>query len=138
MLDFCLFFLILLSWLRNHVQSQQQKSKVRFGVSLRGGVVGVSVGASSFGWFLGSFGWFLLGEGDFGWFQVVYCFSSYISFTEYRTLNSLLYSWSHMIFLGHSIFIFKVSSKKKTIVALSPSLLKIIDYFLYSAVFYVR
>ena len=73
------------------------KSKVRFGALLRGGVVGGSVVASSFGWFLGGFGWFLLGEGDFGWFQVVCCFTSYINFTAYRTLNSLLYSWSHMI-----------------------------------------
>ena len=131
-------FLILLSWLRNHVQSQQQKSKVRFGVSLRGGVVGDSVGASSFGWFLGGFGWFLLGEGDFGWFQVVGSFSSYINFTAYRTLNSILYSWSHMIDWGHSTFLFKVKQQEKNIAALSPSRLKISFYFLYSTVFYAR
>ena len=103
LLDFHHFFLILLSWLRNHVRSQQQKNKVRFGSSLRGGVVGGSVRASSFGWFL-------LVEGDFGWFQVVCCFSSYISFT---TVNSLLYSWSHVIDWGHSIFLFKVKQQEK-------------------------
>ena len=113
LLDFCHFFLILLSWLRNHVQIQQQKSKVRFGASLRGGLVEGSVGASSFGWFLGGFGWFLLVEGDFGWFQVVCCFSSYINFTAYRTLNSLLYSWWHVIDWGHSIFLFKVKQQEK-------------------------
>ena len=129
MLDFRHFFLILLSWLKNHVQSQQQKIKVRFGSSLRDKVVGGSVGASSFGWFLGGFGWFLLVEGDFGWSQVVCCFNSYISFTAYRTLNSLLYSWSYVICWGHS---------KKIIAILSPSPLKISNYFLYSTVFYVR
>ena len=112
MLDFRHFFLILLSWLKNHVQSQQQKIKVRFGSSLRDKVVGGSVGASSFGWFLGGFGWFLLVEGDFIWFQVVCCFSS-INITTYRTLNSLLYSWSHVIDWGHSIFLFKVKQQEK-------------------------
>ena len=106
LLDFHHFFLILLSWLRNHVRSQQQKNKVRFGSSLRGGVVGGSVRASSFGWFL-------LVEGDFGWFQVVCCFSSYISFTAYRTFTFLLYSWSHVIDWGHSIFLFKVKQQEK-------------------------
>ena len=54
LLDFGHFFLILLSWLRSHVQSQQQKHKVRFGSSLRGGLVGGFVGGSSFGLFLQS------------------------------------------------------------------------------------
>ena len=124
------FFLILLSWLRNNAQSQQQKNKVRFGSLLRGEVVGGSVVASSFGWFLGDFGWFLLVEGDFGWFQVVCCFSTYIGFTAYRTLN--LIDW------GHSIFLFKVKQQEKFFVVLSSSCLKISDYFLYSAVFNVR
>ena len=48
LLYFCHIFLILLSWLRIHVQSQQQKNKVRFRSSLRGGVVRGSVGPSSF------------------------------------------------------------------------------------------
>ena len=78
---------------------------VRFGSLLRVGVVCVcvyvcvcvcvcvcggvaSVGAGSFGWLVGGFGWFLLVEGDFRWFQVVCCFSSYIDFTAYRTLSS--------------------------------------------------
>ena len=113
LLDFCHFFLILLSWLRNFVQSQQQKNKIKFGSLLRGGVVGGSVGASSFGWFLGGFGWFLLVEGDFGWFQVVCCFSSYISVTAYRTLNSLWYSCWHVIDWDHSIFLFKVKKQEK-------------------------
>ena len=34
-------------------------------------MAGVSVGASSFGWFLGGFGWFLSVEGGFGRFQLV-------------------------------------------------------------------
>ena len=101
-------------------------------------MVGGSVGASSFAWFLGGFGWFLLIEGDFGWFQVICCFSSYINFTAYRTLNSMLYSWPHVIDLSHLVFLFKVKQKEKNIVALSPSRLKISDYFLYSNVFYVR
>ena len=70
-------------------------------------------GSSSFGWCLGGFGWFLLVEGDFGWFQVVCCFSSYISFTACRTLNSLLYSQSHVIDQGHSVFLFKVKQQEK-------------------------
>ena len=56
-----------------------------------------SVGVTSFGWILGGFGWFLLVEDDFGWFPLVSCFSSYIDLTAYRTLNSLLYSCSHVI-----------------------------------------
>ena len=102
LLDFRHFILIRLSWLRNHVQS-----------SLCGGMVGGSIGASSFGWFLGGFGWFLLVEGDFGWFPVVCCFSSYINFTAYRTLNSLLCSCSHVIDWGHSIFLFKIKQQEK-------------------------
>ena len=70
--------------------SKSTAEKVRFGSSLRGGVVGGSVGASSFGWFLGGFGWFLLVESDFRWFQGLCCFSSYINFTGYRAINSLL------------------------------------------------
>ena len=96
--------------------------------------MGESTGGSSFGLFLGGFRWFLLVEGDFEWFQVVYCFSSYINFTAYRTLNSLLYSWAHVIDCGHSIFLFKVKQQEKIIVAWSPSRLKISDYFLYSIV----
>ena len=78
MLHFGHFFLILFSWLRNHVQRQQQKNKVRFGSLLRGWVVGGSVGASSFGWFLG----------DFGWFQLVCCLvvTSISQHTEHLTL----------------------------------------------------
>ena len=57
------------------------------------GRLGGSVGANSFGCFLGGFGWFLLVEDNFGLFQVVFCFSSYTNFTAYRRVNSLLYSW---------------------------------------------
>ena len=113
MLDFCHFFVILLSWLRNFVQSQQQKNKIKFGSLLRGGVVGGSVGASSFGWFLGGFGWFLWVEDNSGWFQVVCCFSSYTNCTAYRRVNSLLHSWSHVIDWDHSIFLFKVKQQEK-------------------------
>ena len=104
---------ILLFWLWNHVQSQQQKKRVRFVGSLRGGVVGDSGEASSFGWFLGGFLWFLLVAGDIGWFQVVCCFSSYMNLTTYRRVISLLYSWMHMIDWGHSIFLFKVRQQEK-------------------------
>ena len=81
LLDFGHFFLIPLSWLWNHVQRQQQKTKVIFGGSLHGRMGwggggggrerGGSVGASSFGWFMGGFGWFLLVEGDFRWLSVL-------------------------------------------------------------------
>ena len=104
---------ILLSWLWNHVQSQQQKNKVRFVGSLRGGMAGGSGEASSFGWFLGSFWWFLLVAGDIGWFQVVCCFSSYANFTIYRRVISLLYSWTHVTDWGHSIFLVKVRQQEK-------------------------
>ena len=87
LLDFCHFLLILLSKLWNHVQSQLQKNKIRFGGSFRGRKAVGSVGASSFGWFLGGFGWVILLEDNFGWFQVVYCFSSYTDFTAYRRVN---------------------------------------------------
>ena len=62
-----------------------------------------SVGASSFGWFLGGSGWFLLVEGDFRWFKVVCCFSSYTNVTAYRRVNSSL----------HSSFLFKVKQQEK-------------------------
>ena len=76
LLDFRHFFLILLSWLRNHVQS-----------SLRVGVLGGSIGASSFGWFLGGFGFcWLRGTLDsFRWFAVLVV-SSILQHTEILTL----------------------------------------------------
>ena len=43
-----------------------------------------------------------------------------------------------MIDWGHSIFYSKYDSKKNTIVILSPSRLKISDYFLYSIALYFR
>ena len=95
---------ILLSWLWNHIQSQQQKNKVRSVRSLLGGVAGGSVEASSFGWFLGGFWWFLLVEGDIEWLQVVCCFSTYTNFTTYSRVISLMYSRTHVIDWGHSIF----------------------------------
>ena len=103
-----------------------------------GGSVLMGGSASSSGWFLGDFGWFLLVESDFRWFQVVCCFSSYISFTAYRTLNSLLYSWLHVIDRGHSIFLFKVKQQKKNIVTLSPSRLKKSDYFLCCVLYQIK
>ena len=67
-------------------------------------------------------------------FQVVCCFSSYTNFTTYRRVISLLYSWTHMIDWGHSIFL--LDSKKRIIVALSPSRSDYCDYFLYSIVLF--
>ena len=121
---------ILLSWLWNHVQSQQPKNKVRFVGSLHGGVTRGSGEASSFGWFLGGLRWFLLVADDIVWLQVVYCFSSYRNFTTYRRVISLLYSWTHTIDSGHSIFLFKVRQQENDYFVLSPSRLKISDYFL--------
>ena len=106
-------FVILLSGLWNHVQSQQQKNKIRFVGSLRVGVAGGSDEASSFGWFLGDFRWFLLVASDISSFQVVCCFSSYMNFTKYRRIISLLYSWTHLIDWGHSIFLSKVRQQEK-------------------------
>ena len=77
------------------------------------GLLEDSVGASSFGWFLGGFGWFLLVEDNFGLFQMVCCFSSYTNFTKYRRVTSLLYSLSHVIELGHSIFLLKVKQQEE-------------------------
>ena len=87
---------------------------------------------------LGGFGWFLLFEDNFGWFQMICCFSSYTNFTACRRGNSLLFSWLHVIDWGRSFFYSKQNSKKKIIAALSPSSLKIGDHSLYSIVFYVR
>ena len=92
---------IIFSWLWNHVQRQQQKDKVRFVGSLRGGVAGGSGETSSFGWFLGYFRWLLLVVGDIEWFQMVCCFSNY---TNFRRIISLLYSWTLLINWDHSIF----------------------------------
>ena len=103
---------ILLSWLWNHVQSQQVKNNVRLDGSLRGGVMGSSGGANSYGWFLGGFRWFLLVADDIGWFQVVCCFSSYMNFTTYRRIICLRYSWTHVIDWGHSISL--IQSKTAT------------------------
>ena len=92
--------------------NQQQKNKVKFGGSLRDKMVGISVGVSSFGWFLGDFGWFLLVQDDFGWFQVVCCFGSYTNFKAYRRVNSLLYSLQHVTDWCYSIFLFKVKQQE--------------------------
>ena len=71
------------------------------------------VGVSSFGCFLGGFGWFLLVEDNFGWLQVVCCFSSYTDFTVYRRVNSLLHSWSHVIDWGHWVFFIQSKIARK-------------------------
>ena len=88
LLDFCHFFLILLSWLRNHVESQQQKNKLRFGSTLHGGVVGGSVGVSIFWWFLGGldgFCWLRVTLDGFRWF-VVLLLTSVSHHTEHLVL----------------------------------------------------
>ena len=100
-------FLIMKSCSKSTVES-----KIRFRGSLRGGVPGVSVGTSIFGWFLGGFGWFLLVEDNFEWFQVVWCFSSYTNCTAYRRVNSLVYSWSHVIDWDHASSSFKIKLQK--------------------------
>ena len=64
-------------------------------------------------WILGGFRLFLLVAGDIGWFQVVCCFSSNTNFTTYRSVISLLYSWTHLIDWGHSIFLFNVRQQEK-------------------------
>ena len=43
-----------------------------------------------------------------------------------------------MIDKSHSIFLFKARRQEKTVAALSPSRLKMSDYFLYSIVLYFR
>ena len=106
-------FCNLLSWLQNHVKSQQQKNKVRFAGSLRGGMAGGSDEARSFRWFLGGFRWFVLIAGDIGWFEVVWCFSSYTIFTTYKRVIFLLYWWTHVIDWGHSIFFIQSKTARK-------------------------
>ena len=74
LLNFCHFFLILFSLLRNHVQSQQQKSKVRSGSSLRVGVVEVplvQVYLGGFWVFLDGFCWLRVILHGFRWFAVL-------------------------------------------------------------------
>ena len=83
------------------------------------------------GWFLGGLRWFLLVAGDMGCFQSVCCFNSYTNFTTYRTVISLLYSWTHVNDWGIRFFFQNKTAKKRVIVVLSPSRLKISDYFLY-------
>ena len=106
---------------------------LKFVGSLRGGVTQVSGEASSFGWFLGRFRWFLLVAVDIAWLQVVYYFSSYTNFTTYRRVISLLYSWTQVIDWIEIILFFysKEDSKKKIIIVLSPSRLKVNIYFQY-------
>ena len=135
---FAIFFLILHSRLWNHVQSQQQKNKVRFDGSMRGGVAGGSGGASSFGWFLGGFGWFLLVSGDFcdfGWFEVVCYFSSYKNFTTCKRVISLLYSWSHVIDWVNSIFI-QSKTARKLVAQLSEN--KLLFFILYCVIYQIK
>ena len=89
LLDFRHFFLILLSWLRNHVQSQQQKNKVRFGSSLRvvgwWGVPLVQVILVGFWVVWDGFCW-LRGTSDgFRWFAVLVV-TSVSQHTEHLTL----------------------------------------------------
>ena len=95
------------------------------------GWLGGYVGASSFGWFLGGFRWFLLVEDNFGWFQVVFCFSRYTNCTAYKSFKA--FTILVVVRDGLRLFNFfylKWNSKKKIIVALLPSSLKISDYYL--------
>ena len=122
------FFVILLSWLWNHVQSQQLKNNVRSGGLLGVAVVWGSVGVSSFGRFLGGFGGFLLVEWDFRWFQEVCCYNSYKNFTAYRRDNYLLLLMVARDWLRSltEIFLFKVKLQKtKKVKLLLPRYLAI-------------
>ena len=137
MLDLRYFFLILLSWLKKHVQSQQQKNKVGFGSSLRGEIIRGSVGVIVLGGFwvvLDGFCWLRVTSYGFRWFAVLV--ASILQHTEHLTL----YCTHGRTWLTEVIRFFysNYNSKKKIIVVLSPSLLKISDYFLYSTIFYVR
>ena len=85
---------------------------------MRGGVAEGPVGGSGFWWFLGGFGWFLLVDDNFGLFHMVCCFSSFTNFAVYRRVNYSLFSWSHVIGLCHSIFLFKVKLQDCCLVAL--------------------
>ena len=129
-------WLLLLFWLWNHVLSQQQKNKVRFVGSLCCGVAGGPGEASSFGWFLGGFRWFLLVAGDIGWFQG---FAVLVVTRISRHSEELfLYCTHEHTWLTEVIRVFysNQDSKKKIITVLSPSVLKISDYFLYSVVLF--
>ena len=106
---------ILLSWLWNHFQSQQQKNKVRFVGSLCGGAEwrGVPVKQVVLGGFWvasDGFCWLRVTSNGFIWFC---CFSSYANFTTCRRVFSLLYSRTHVIDRGHSIFLFKARQQEK-------------------------
>ena len=69
--SFCHFFLILLSWLWDHVQIQQHKNKVRLVARCAVEWLGGSVGASSFGWFLGGFCWLRIISDGFRLFAIL-------------------------------------------------------------------
>ena len=79
--------------------------------------------------------WLRVTSDGFRWFAVL-VFTSISQHTEHLTL----YCTHGRTWLTEVIRFFnsKQNSKKKIIVALSPSLLKISHYFPYSAVFYVR
>ena len=98
--------------------------------------------ASNFKWFLGDFGWLLLVESDFGWFQVVGCLV--VTPISQHAEKLTLYCTHGRTWLNE-VFDFFIQSKtgRKSLLLpcrliLSPSRLKISDYFLYSIVFYAR
>ena len=98
-------FLILFSWLRNHVQSQQQRNKVRFGSFSAVGWLGVPMVQVVFGGFC-SLRWYPLVSGGL-------LFNNYINFTAYRTLNSLLYSWLQVIEWDYLEFFIQSKTARK-------------------------
>ena len=135
MLDFCNFILILFFLLRNHVQSQQQKIKVWFGSSLRGGVAGGSVVASSLVagvfWVVSDgFCWLRVTSDGFRWF-VVFLVTSFSQHTEYLTLYSTHgHTWLTQVI---RFFLLKVKQQEKKLLLSC----RLTDYFLYCTVFYI-
>ena len=132
-------FVILLSWLWNHFQSQQQKSKVRFVGSLCGGAewrgVPVKQVVSGGFWVVSDgFCWLRVISNGFRWFAVLV-----VTRISQHTEELFLYCTHERTWLTEVIRFFysKQDSKKKIIVVLSPSRLKTSDYFLYSVVLFL-
>ena len=117
---------ILLSWLWNHVQSQQQKNEWR-GVPVRQVVLGRF-------WIVSNgFCWLRLISDSFKWFVVLV-----VTRILQHTQELFLYRTHEITWFTEVIQSFhsKLDSKKKIIVVLSSSRLKISNYFLYFIVLF--
>ena len=116
----------------NHVQSQEQKNKVRFVGSLRSGVAGVPLQqvVSGIFWVVSNgFCWLRAISDGFRWFAVLV-----VARISQHTEELFLYCTHERTWLTEVIRFFysKQDSNKKIIVVLSPSCLKISDYLLHS------